>query len=293
MSIVLSIPIENAFLDSRKIPIVNAREADSKSAIKIGIINIMPKAEEYEKNLLFALGKTDHLIEPVWIRLSNHSYSSSNKEHIEKNYIYFDDAIRKGIQGLILSPAPVEDLLFEEVTYWNEILDILKYAEKNLASTLGLCWGGLALAKYLGIEKENYEKKIFGVYKTSNLLPHHIITENMDDSFYCPQSRHAGISDDVLEAEQRQNHLTLLCYTKNAGYTVFESNDKKFLMHLGHPEYHTTRLVEEYARDIKNNRKDVPVPFNVNLKNPENMWRSHSKEFFSGWIKTIITNSSV
>jgi homoserine O-succinyltransferase len=227
-------------------------------------------------------------IEPVWIRLKTHSYSSSDQDHLKNEYVTFQQAIRyKHLDGLIVTGAPVEEIPFEEVTYWDEIKRILKYARNNIASTLGMCWGGLAIAKFLGIEKTLFNKKVFGVFEIRNLERNHRITGDMDDVFYCPHSSHSGIDDKSLELARDEGIINLLAYSGEAGYTIFESTDHRFLVHLGHPEYEPGRLIDEYQRDMKKERDDVDPPVNLDLKNPVNRWRSHRSEFFSQWIKYI------
>jgi homoserine O-succinyltransferase len=257
-------------------------------ALRVGILNIMPRAQTYEFSLLQPLGRSVMQIEPVWIRLRTHAYASSDRSHLDKLYAPFDEVVsRSRLDGLIVTGAPVEDMPFEEVNYWEEIKSILEYARRNVASTLGICWGGLALAKYLGIDKAAYAKKVFGVYKTVSLNRDHCITGEMDDWFWCPQSRHSGIDDAVLERERDAGRLNLLAYADGAGYVIFESADARFMVHLGHPEYEPSRLVEEYNRDAARGRSDVEPPKNVDLANPENLWRSHRTEFFTQWIKYL------
>ena len=256
-------------------------------ALRIGILNIMPKAETYEFSLLHPLGRSVLQIEPVWIRLKTHEYTSSDQAHLEKLYVPFEEAAEKHLDGLIVTGAPVEEIPFEQVSYWDEIKRILKYARNNVTSTLGICWGGLAIAKYLGIEKVMYPKKIFGVFQMTNLDREHPITGEMDDVFWCAQSRHSGVPDDVVELQRDKGNINPLAYSKEAGYTIFESTDQRFLVHLGHPEYEPRRLVEEYLRDQRQGRKDVTEPKNLDLNNPVNTWRGHRSEFFSQWIKYI------
>jgi homoserine O-succinyltransferase len=255
--------------------------------LRIGILNIMPKAETYEFSLLHPLGRSVLQIEPVWIRLKTHEYTSSDQAHLEKLYVPFEEAAEKHLDGLIVTGAPVEEIPFEQVSYWDEIKRILKYARNNVTSTLGICWGGLAIAKYLGIEKVMYPKKIFGVFQMTNLDREHPITGEMDDMFWCAQSRHSGVPDDVVELQRDKGNINPLAYSKEAGYTIFESTDQRFLVHLGHPEYEPRRLVEEYLRDQRQGRKDVMEPKNLDLNNPVNTWRGHRSEFFSQWIKYI------
>ena len=282
-------------LEQRKILCVTQDEAlkEDIRALRIGVLNIMPKLETYEFSLLEPLGSSVIQIEPIWVRLKNHSYTSSSQSHLEKLYIPFEDAIaHNNLDGLLITGAPVEEIPFEEVTYWEEIKRILKYARNNIPCTLGICWGGLALAKFIGIEKVTYPKKIFGVFETKNLDNNHRLTGTMDDVFYCPQSRHSGIPDDVLESEREKGNVNLLAHAPETGYTIFETVDHRFIMHLGHPEYDARRLVDEYDRDAKAGRKDVEPPRNVDLKNPVNRWRGHRYEFFSQWIKYIHETTS-
>jgi homoserine O-succinyltransferase len=262
--------------------------------LRIGILNIMPKGETYEPYLLFPLSRTIIQIEPVWIRLHTHKYKTTDQSHLELNYDYFEDTIaRTNFDGLVITGAPVEEIPYEQVTYWSECVQILEYARKNITSTLGICWGGLALAKLLGIEKEMYPKKKFGIFETHNLERAHPITGEMDDIFWCPQSRHSGIPDAIMESERERGNLNLLAYTKNGGgYTIFESADRRYLMHLGHPEYEAHRLVEEYKRDVALGRKDVPPPANVDVDRPLNRWRSHGLEFFAQWIRFLYEPTS-
>ncbi len=261
--------------------------------LRIGILNIMPNVQNYEFNLLYPLGKSILQIYPVWIKLDTHAYASSAGKHMDTFYISFAEAIReKPLDGLILTGAPVEELSFDEINYWDEITDILNYAQSHFASTLGICWGAMALAKVLNIDKVNFEKKLFGVYRTRNLNSHHPITGDLDDYFNCPQSRHAGYSDELLEKARDSGQVNLLAHSVETGYTIIESIDKKFLMHLGHPEYNSGRLVEEYWRDKKSGRTDVNEPVNFNVENPVNTWRSHRNEFFSQWLKYIYLTTS-
>ncbi len=277
-------------LKQRRIECITIEEAlkEDIRALRIGILNIMPKAETYELSLLHPLGRSVMQVEPIWIKLNTHKYTSTDPSHLETLYMPFGEAVeRKRLDGLIVTGAPVEDIPFEEVSYWNEIQRILRYAQKNIASTLGICWGGLALAKFLGIEKTVYKKKLFGVFETFNIDRKHHITGEMDDRFWCAQSRHAGISDEVLEKARDKGIVRLLAWSKEAGYTIFESADQRFLIHLGHPEYEPDRLIEEYHRDLKEGRTDVDPPANLDPEKPANTWRSHRTEFFSQWIKYV------
>ncbi|MBF0275814.1 MAG: homoserine O-succinyltransferase [Nitrospinae bacterium] len=277
-------------LEERRILCLTKEEADRRDIrpLRIGVLNVMPKAESYEFSLLYPLGRSVLQIEPIWLRLNTHAYHSSNISHLDSLYISFEEATKdKHLDGLIITGAPVEEMPYEEVTYWDELMEIMTFAQSNIASTLGICWGGMALAKFLGIEKVMCQKKIFGVYETENLNTNHPIVGGLDDIFLCPQSRHSGIDDKVLEDARDNKIVNLLAYNEDSGYTIFESFNQRFLMHLGHPEYEPERFKEEYERDIKIGRKDVEYPVNVNIEKPVNRWRSHRTEFFSQWIKYV------
>ncbi len=256
--------------------------------LRIAILNIMPEADTYEYNILFPIGRSVLQIEPVWIRLNTHPYKSTSKVHLDSLYISFDQAIKhRGLDGLIITGAPVEEKEFSDIWFWDELRDILSYARSSIASTLGICWGGLALAHFSGIEKTVFPKKLFGVYPLKNINREHPITGELDDVFMSPQSRYAGIEDSILKARAAAGEVTLLAYSKETGYSIFETADKRFIMHLGHPEYETGRLVNEYKRDLKKGLRRVQKPFNLDTDHPANTWRSHSLEFFTQWIKDV------
>jgi homoserine O-succinyltransferase len=261
-------------------------------ALRIGILNIMPEAENYEFNLLFPLGRSILQIIPIWIRLENHDYKSSNQSHLDRNYVTFQEAVEeKHLDGLLISGAPVETIPFEKVRYWSELNEIMDYAREHIASTLGICWGGMALAKHMGFDKTVFNHKLFGVFETENLNKNHPITGEMDDLYWCPNSRYAGVDSDILEAGSKNGEINLLAKSEDAGYLIFESTDRRFLMHLGHFEYDANRLVEEYRRDIDLGREGVSVPVNVDLEKPVNRWRAHNLEFFTQWIKFVYENT--
>ena len=265
----------------------NAQKQDFRP-LRIAILNIMPEANTYEYNILFPIGRAIIQIEPVWIRLKTHAYKSTSKEHLDELYVSFEEAIKnKGLDGLIITGAPVEEKSFKDVWFWEELSEILDYAKDNIASTLGICWGGLALANYIGIDKMLFDKKLFGVYPLDNIDRNNRITGDLDDVFMSPQSRHAGISDKILEAERDKGNINLLAHSNESGYVIFETADKSFIMHLGHPEYETDRLVNEYKRDLEKGRSDVPLPLNLDINNPKNNWRGHSLEFFQQWVKDV------
>ena len=251
--------------------------------LRIGILNIMPLGKQYEFNLLHPLGLSPLQIEPIWIRLKSHSYRTWDLEHLKNLYVHWEEAMSPTpLDGLIITGAPVEHLPFEEVHYWKELVNLIEEAKLKCASTLGLCWAGFAMAYMAGVEKENFNKKLFGVYPMRSLVPSHSLMGTQDDEFFCPQSRHAGLPDIEMEKAEQKGKLRLLAHGEKVGYTIFETPDQRQLMHLGHPEYNVDRLKSEMQRDKK--RGDVPSPENFDLTKSNTSWRSHRNLLFQQWL---------
>ena len=268
--------------------VVASGTAHDAATLRIGVVNIMPRAETYEPFLARPLARAASPVALVWIRLRSHPYSSSDATHIERNYVPYDEATRNTpLDGLVLTGAPVEDLPFEDVHYWGELCEILARCQARGTSVLGICWGGLALAKQLGIEKCSFEKKLFGVFVETVLDPDHPILGGSDDLFRCTHSRHSGIRSAELEAARDVGMVRLLSHGPETGYSVFESADGRLLMHLGHPEYEAARIAHEWERDSAAGRKDVEPPKNFDLARPANVWRSHCNDLFARWLLRI------
>ena len=253
-------------------------------ALRIGILNVMPEAKSYEFSLLHPLGRSVLQIIPVWIKLHSHAYTSTAKNHLDNLYLYFEEAIKhQPLDGMIITGAPVEHLNFKEVRYWQELEQILMICRQTVPSTLGICWGGMALAYLLGIDKVSYPKKMFGVFETVNLNRSHPITGGLDDVFWLPQSRFSGYDNNTLEMAEKNKQICLLAQTLGADYPIFESYDRRFIVNLGHFEYASSRFLEEYNRD--QTREDVAAPENFNLSEPINRWRGQRNEFFYQWLR--------
>lgn len=252
--------------------------------LRIGILNIMPLGEQYELNLLNPLGLSVLQIEPIWIRLKSHAYKTWPEGHLDQLYSNYEEATKNyPLDGLIVTGAPVEHLDFEDVRYWAEIVEIINDARKNCPSTLGLCWGAMALAYMAGVEKTIFDQKLFGVFELQNLASSHPIMGALDDTFFCPQSRIAGTSNEQMEAAYNKGDLNLLAFGQESGYPIFETTDQKQIMHMGHPEYNSRRLVYEAKRDLSN--PTVPSIHNFDINNPKNIWRMHRNTFFQQWIR--------
>jgi len=254
--------------------------------LRIGIFNVMPQAEIYEQSLLIPLAESPLLIKPVFIRSEKHDYRSSNSGHLQQYYQTFRQAvISEKLDGLLITGAPVEKIPFESVNYWQELKGILDYAKINILSTLGICWGGMALAYYLGIQKELYSKKVFGVFAAENKNLNHPVTGFFDDRFYTAHSRYAGLQENSVRELAAKGDVKILGSAPDAGTFLLESADRRFLMHLGHPEYTTERILYEYSRDQAAGLNNIPA--GLNTDNPCNNWRENGRLFFQQWLADL------
>jgi len=258
------------------------------ATVRVGIINVMPRAESYESYLLRPLLAAGFAVEPVWIRLESHVYTSSDLERVRSRYVTFAEATEQApLDGVILTGAPVEELAFEEVRYFPELRAILTQPRRSQVSTLGLCWGGLALGHLLGLPKVSFERKLFGVFEQQRLEPTHALTRGLGESFPCAHSRHSGIPDAELERARDTGVVQLLAYGSETGYTIFESRDGLFLAHLGHPEYPARRLLEEWQRDVALGRDGIEAPQHYDTAEPQATWTPHCDQLFANWLTRL------
>ena len=267
----------------RWIPQERLNDVKSSNPIRIGILNIMPLGHQYELNILNSIGFTNFDIQPIWIKLNTHHYKSWPEGYVEKFYINYDEIKdQQALDGFIITGTPIEHLDFEEVTYWKEITTIINDARDRFPSTLGLCWAGMAMAYLLGVKKIVYKTKLFGVFELENKVQNHPIM-GTNDKFFCPQSRHAGMDNEDIEKAELRGDLTALAFSKETGYPIYETPDHKQIVHLGHPEYNSSRLAYEAKRDADNPK--VPPITNFDFTNPYNVWKMHRHTFFGEWIK--------
>jgi homoserine O-succinyltransferase len=260
----------------------------AQPGLRVGIVNIMPKAETYERLLLQPLHRSAFRVEPVWLRLQSHRYASSDARHIHERYATFENSTARGpLDGVILTGAPVEELPFAEVHYWTELSTLLRAWRASATCVVGLCWGGLALAQLLGIDKRRFDKKLFGVFEERALASGLALAGSSTELFRCAHSRHSGIGDEGLEAARDAGAIRLLSHGPETGYSIFESADGTYLAHLGHPEYEPARLVLEWQRDAALGRSDVDPPRHFDPARPVHDWQNHCDAFFAYWLGRI------
>ncbi|WP_147615399.1 homoserine O-acetyltransferase MetA [Treponema pectinovorum] len=258
--------------------------------LKIAIVNLMPTKETTETQLLRLLGNTPLQIDISLVRMEKHESTHVSGEHLEKFYIPSSDIFKNKYDGMIITGAPVEQLPFEDVDYWNELCQIMDYAKKNVFSTLFICWGAQAgLYHNYGIEKFALDKKAFGIFENHKILESEPLLRGFDDVFPVPTSRHTSVHRNLILKEKK---LQVLAENQDAEITLTKSNDNRLIFMMGHLEYDTETLSKEYFRD-KEKGLNIDVPLNYfpdddSSKKPKNSWRSTAHLFFSNWLNYYV-----
>ena len=258
--------------------------------IEIGIVNLMPLKEDTELQILRSLSNTPLQVEVSFITLATHESTHTSVSHLNKFYQTFDEIKDENFDGLIITGAPVEQMDYEDVDYWEEISKIMEWSKTHATSTLHLCWGAQAgLYYHYGIPKRMLDNKMFGVYahKVQNRkVP---LVRGFDDIFYAPHSRHTEVSkEDILKHKE----LTILAESEEAGVFLVIDEDGKQIFVMGHPEYDRYTLHNEYMRD-KNKGFDISMPVNYypdndDTKRPLLQWRSHGNILYSNWLNYYV-----
>ena len=262
--------------------------------LQIAILNIMPVKQDTELQLLRALSNTPLQVDVTFLNVKNHISKNTPADHLNKFYCTIDDVRNRKFDGMIITGAPVEDITFEEVDYWEEMCDIMDWAENHVTSTLHICWGAQAgLYHYYGIDKQKLPQKLFGIYEhkvANRKIP---LVRGFDDVFLAPHSRH---TESPREAIHACPELTVLAESDAAGVFLAIAEDGKKIFVNGHPEYDRYTLQNEYFRDL-NKGLPIQVPYNYYPDdNPDNkpllQWRSHSNNLYSNWLNYYVYQST-
>lgn len=258
--------------------------------IRIGILNLMPLKEDTELQILRSLSNTPIQVEVSFLMVSSHESTHTSMSHLNKFYQTFDEIKNENFDGLIITGAPVEQMPFEEVDYWEELCEIMEWSKSHVTSTLHLCWGAQAgLYYHYGIEKHPLKKKMFGIY------PHRVMNRKVplvrgfDDIFYAPHSRHTEVrKEDILQ----HKNLTILAESEEAGVFLVISDDGTQIFVMGHPEYDRMTLDKEYKRD---KAKGLPIEMPVNYypndddtQKPLLEWRSHGNLMYVNFLNYYV-----
>jgi homoserine O-succinyltransferase len=279
-------------LEEENIFVMNESRASHQDIrpLKIIILNLMPLKITTETDLLRLLSNSPLQIEIDFLKIKGHTPKNTPSEHMKTFYRDFSELNDRKYDGMIITGAPVEQLPFEEVTYWDEMKQILDWAEHHVTSTLFICWAAQAgLYHYYGIPKYPLDKKMFGVFRhtfSNEKLP---IFRGFDDEFFIPHSRHTEIRAGDVE---KVDALQMIASSEIAGVTIVKAKNGRQLFITGHAEYSRYTLDSEYRRDLD---KKLPIEIPQNYypeDNPENIplmrWRSTANLFFSNWLNYYV-----
>lgn len=258
--------------------------------LKIIILNLMPNKIETETQLLRLLGNTPLQTEITLLKTATYQSKNTGEDHLESFYKTFDEIKDHTFDGLIITGAPVETMEFEDVDYWEELVDIMNFAETNVTSTLYICWGSQAgLYHHYGINKHGLNEKLFGVFKHRVLNLKNELVRGFDDEVMIPHSRYTTVFREEIE---KVEGLEILLESKEAGVCIVASKDKKHVFISGHAEYDRDTLKREYLRDID---KGLPIAIPKNYfwddkveEGAKYSWRAHAHLIFSNWLNYFV-----
>jgi len=258
--------------------------------LRIALLNLMPKKIQTENQFARLIGATPLQIEFNLIRMSEHQTKNTAAEHMESFYRPFAEVADSGekFDGLIITGAPIEHLPFEEVTYWDELIQVMNWTQTHVHSTFGVCWGGMAMINHFhGVPKIDLPKKSFGCIRHRNLVPASPYLRGFSDDMVIPVSRWTEIRrEDVQNAG-----LPILIDSEETGPCLVEDPEHRALYVFNHFEYDSNTLKDEYDRDIANGTP-INVPANYYPDNdpslpPQNRWRSHAHLLYGNWVSEI------
>jgi len=258
--------------------------------VRIALVNIMPTKIITETQIARLLSNNIIQVELVLLQTSTYQSKNTPIDHLLTFYKSFEQVKHEKFDGLIITGAPVENMRFEEVDYWNELCDIMNWAITNVYSTLYICWGAQAgLYYYYGIDKHPLDKKMFGIFPHEVINSGHQLLRGFDETFYAPHSRHTEIRREDIE---KTNRLEILTYSEEAGVHIVASKDDKHFFITGHSEYDYDTLALEYFRD-KNKGLEIELPKNYfpdddDARTPKNIWRGHAHLLFSNWLNYFV-----
>ena len=258
--------------------------------LRIVILNLMPLKITTETDLIRLLSNTPLQLEISFMKLKSHTPKNTPIEHMMMFYRDFEEMRQEKFDGMIITGAPVEQLEFEDVSYWDEITDIFAWARTHVTSTLYICWAAQAgLYYHYGIPKYPLPMKMFGIFSQKPLDPQLPIFRGFDDEFMMPHSRHTEIRREDILANP---NLNLIAESDECGVSVVMAREGREFFITGHLEYAPNTLDNEYKRD-KDIRKDVAPPLNYfRNNNPANpplvTWRSHANLFYTNWVNYYV-----
>jgi len=279
-------------LKKENIFVKDSKEASAQDIrpLKIIILNLMPVKITTETDLIRLLSNSPLQIEIEFMQIKSHTPKNTPIEHMMAFYKTFDSLREEKYDGMIITGAPVENMDFNEVNYWDEIQEIFDWSKTHVTSTLFICWAALAgLYHFYNIPKHNLDKKKFGVFEHTVLAPKNPIFRGFDDVFYVPHSRNSEIRREDIE---KCDKLKIMSESKEAGVYMVLARGGRQLFVTGHSEYSPNTLGDEYHRDLD---KGLPIEIPQNYykdNNPSDKpvvrWRGHANLLFSNWLNYFV-----
>jgi len=258
--------------------------------LQLVILNLMPLKQDTELQLLRSLSNTPLQVDLTFLTMATHTSHNTSTSHINKFYEQFGDIRKRKFDGMIITGAPVEKMRFEDVDYWQELTQIMDWNLTHVTSTIHLCWGAqAALYHYYGIEKVQLDHKLFGVFKHRVMNRKTPLVRGFDDVFLAPHSRYTTVRrEDIAKNE----HLTILAESDEAGVFLVIADQGKQIFVMGHPEYDRLTLDEEYKRD-KAKGIDIDIPYNYYIEDDPSIrplltWRANANNLYTNWLNYYV-----
>lgn len=258
--------------------------------LQLVILNLMPLKEDTELQLLRALSNTPLQVDITFMFMESHLSKNTATSHLNQFYVRFKDIRHKTFDGLIITGAPVEQMEFEEVDYWPELVEVMEWSKTHVTSTLHICWAAqAAFYHHYGIAKRMLDEKISGLYKTKVLYRREPLVRGFDDVFVAPQSRHTETDNEAIRACA---DITVLADSDEAGIYLAIADGGKQVFITGHPEYDRLTLSQEYHRDMKRGLNPrIPTdyfPQDDIQAEPPLVWRAHANTLYTNWINYYV-----
>lgn len=262
--------------------------------LKILLLNLMPTKIQTETQFSRLLGNTPLQVELELIHASSHQSKNTSEEHLLSFYKTFDEVKDQNFDGMVITGAPVEQMDFEEVNYWEELCEIMEWSKTHVYSTLHICWGAQAgLYYHYKVPKKPLEKKLFGVFDHKVTYKNSILFRGFDDVFRIPHSRHTTILEEDV---RKHKELRILSTSDEAGVFAVATDGGRQIFITGHPEYDPGTLAAEYFRDVD---KGLPIEVPKNYfpnddatKDPIVSWRSYANLLYSNWLNYYVYQST-
>ena len=258
--------------------------------LEIVLLNLMPTKIVTETQLSRMLGNTPLQVHLELMMLSTHKAKNTPEEHLLAFYNTFEELKDRKFDGMVITGAPVENMPFEQVNYWEELTEIMEWSKDHVHSTFHICWGAQAgLYYHYGIQKYPLPEKKFGVFKHKADYKHAILLRGFDDEFWAPHSRHTTIRREDIEATPG---LKILASSEEAGVYIVMNKEGRQIFVTGHSEYDPDTLEREYLRD-KYAGLPIQVPKNYypnddDSQAPVVRWRGHGNLLYSNWLNYFV-----